>query len=85
MKVGEKHYRSIWADSSRKAVHIIDQSRLPHVFELFRRATTTGSGLGVGLAVVRALVEAHGGHIWINMEREVGTTVSFTLPVAEKI
>jgi signal transduction histidine kinase len=33
------------------------------VFELFRRATTTGSGLDVGLAVVRALVEAHGGHV----------------------
>src|SRR5688572_10671257 len=36
MKVGEKHYRSIWADSSRNSVHIIDQSRLPHVFETLR-------------------------------------------------
>ncbi len=33
MKVGEKHYRSIWADPSGDTVHIIDQARLPHVFE----------------------------------------------------
>jgi methylthioribose-1-phosphate isomerase len=41
MKVGEKHYRSIWADSSRKSVHIIDQSRLPHVFETLRLDSAT--------------------------------------------
>ena len=36
MKVGDKHYRSIWADPARDSVHIIDQSRLPHVFETLR-------------------------------------------------
>lgn len=36
MKVSGKHYRSIWADEARDAVHIIDQSRLPHVFETLR-------------------------------------------------
>jgi signal transduction histidine kinase len=41
----------------------IAPDQLPHVFELFQRATTTGTGLGIGLAVVRALVEAHGGHV----------------------
>ncbi|HUQ28422.1 MAG TPA: S-methyl-5-thioribose-1-phosphate isomerase [Usitatibacter sp.] len=33
MKVGDRHYRSVWADESRGVVHIIDQARLPHVFE----------------------------------------------------
>src|SRR4051812_35078376 len=33
MKVAGKHYRSLWADTSQGMVHIIDQSRLPHVFE----------------------------------------------------
>ena len=33
MKVAGKHYRSIWAGAGQHAVHIIDQSRLPHVFE----------------------------------------------------
>jgi len=36
MKVSGKHYRSIWAEADRSAVHIIDQSRLPHVFETSR-------------------------------------------------
>ncbi len=33
MKVGDRHYRSIWIEKGRAPVHIIDQSRLPHVFE----------------------------------------------------
>jgi methylthioribose-1-phosphate isomerase len=33
MKVGDKHYRSLWADDAQGVVHIIDQTRLPHVFE----------------------------------------------------
>ena len=33
MKVGEKHYRSLWADESQRVGHIIAQARLPHVFE----------------------------------------------------
>src|SRR5215207_4232514 len=36
MKVAGKRYRSIWPDASGAAVHIIDQSRLPHVFETVR-------------------------------------------------
>jgi signal transduction histidine kinase len=41
----------------------IPADRLPRIFELFQRATTTGTGLGVGLSVVHALVTAHGGTI----------------------
>src|SRR5690348_8123849 len=33
MRVGDRHYRSLWADQAPGAVHIIDQARLPHVFE----------------------------------------------------
>jgi len=33
MKVGDKHYRSLWADPAQRVVHVIDQARLPHVFE----------------------------------------------------
>ncbi|HEX7558541.1 MAG TPA: S-methyl-5-thioribose-1-phosphate isomerase [Usitatibacter sp.] len=33
MKVGDKHYRSIWTDDALGVVHIVDQARLPHVFE----------------------------------------------------
>jgi methylthioribose-1-phosphate isomerase len=36
MKVGDRHYRSIWPDPHGPAVHIIDQSRLPYFFETLR-------------------------------------------------
>ena len=33
MKIGDRHYRSLWADEPGGPVHIIDQTRLPHAFE----------------------------------------------------
>jgi signal transduction histidine kinase len=56
-----------------------------HVFTAFYRggldASRTGAGAGLGLAVSRAIVEAHGGRIWLE-EAPVGTRVRFSVPVA---
>jgi signal transduction histidine kinase len=58
-----------------------DQGR---VFERFYRADNVlvaGLGeTGVGLAIVKALVEMHQGHVWIETEVGQGTTFHFTLP-----
>jgi heavy metal sensor kinase len=59
---------------------------LPHVFERFYRAdksrTRTTGGAGLGLAIAKQLVEAHGGKIWVQSEQGRGATFSFTLPQA---
>ena len=56
-----------------------------HVFTAFYRGGTdaarTGGGAGLGLAVSRAIVEAHGGRIWL-VDAAVGTRVRFSLPSA---
>ncbi len=49
------------------------------VFEPFY--TTKTDGLGIGLAISRSIVEAHGGSIWASAETGRGATFSFTLPL----
>lgn len=50
------------------------------VFELFRQLNSDSSGDGTGLAIVKRIVEAHGGQIWVESEgRGKGATFCFTL------
>ena len=59
----------------------IPAERLPRIFDLFQRETTTASGLGVGLAVVKALVHAHGGTVSADSAGlGRGTTLTVRLP-----
>lgn len=61
---------------------------LPHIFERFYRAdksrSAAGGGAGIGLAVVKSLVEQMGGRVWAESEPGGGTRVSFTLPRPER-
>jgi signal transduction histidine kinase len=64
----------------------IAPSALPHVFEPYYRAPGAAGaapGTGLGLAVVKALVEAHGGSIEATSEMGRGTRIAFTIPCAE--
>ncbi len=57
---------------------------LPHIFDRnFRsKRPRKAERMGVGLFIVRMLVEAHGGSIWAESEPDHGSRFSFTLPVA---
>lgn len=49
------------------------------IFLPFRRATNKASGTGIGLAVVKKIVEVHGGEIWVNSKENEYTEFNFTI------
>lgn len=58
----------------------LDVDAVNRVFEPF--FTTKQKGIGLGLAISRALVEAHGGQLWVDPDTRSGAAFHFTLPFA---
>ena len=62
----------------------ISEEELPKIFDRFWQAQKHNrGGIGLGLSIVKGLVEAHGGRLWVESKLGAGTTFFFTLPLAD--
>jgi signal transduction histidine kinase len=77
----------IRSDEGERVVYVkdngmgIESQHLQRVFGLFEKLNPTSEGTGVGLALVKRIIETHGGRIWVESEGlGKGSTFCFTIP-----
>lgn len=65
----------------------INETDLAHIFERYYRGTNTEkvAGTGLGTAIAKDIISAHGGDIAIQSKIDEGTTIYITLPLSEKL
>ena len=65
----------------------ITQENYENIFRMFRRLQNSqqfGEGTGIGLTIVKKIIERHNGKIWVESEYGKGTTFYFTLGCTQK-
>jgi PAS domain S-box-containing protein len=76
-----EHY-ALWVEDTGIGISPDEQA---HIWERFSRpagdSSVEVSGLGVGLSIVRSLVEAHGGRVWLESTLGVGSKFTVLLPI----
>jgi histidine kinase len=81
----EKHKTEVWVAIHDTGIGIATE-QLPHLFDRFYRVdksrSRAGGGSGIGLTIVKHLVEAHRGRVWAHSQGEgQGSTFTFALPL----
>jgi signal transduction histidine kinase len=67
----------------------IPQDELERIFERFYRVdkdrSRSSGGSGIGLAIVKHIVQLHGGRVWAESDLGHGSTIHFTLPLSRAV
>ncbi len=82
---GEARPADVVISIADEGIGISPEDQIPIFEKYFRVRAASGyhvGGTGLGLPIARAIVEAHGGRIWIDSKLGEGTTLSFSLPRA---
>lgn len=79
--IGATHEDGVVHFSVRDTGAGVAAQNVPHVFDRFWQEKKGSGGAGLGLAIARGIVEAHGGRIWVESAVGVGSTFHFTVPV----
>jgi PAS domain S-box-containing protein len=70
-----------WVSDTGPGIPAGDQ---PHLFDRFWQARSAkGGGAGLGLPIVKGIIEAHGGRVWVESAPGKGATFAFTIPTAQ--
>jgi signal transduction histidine kinase len=84
IEIGGEHHDDMshfWVRDNGSGIALNAQRRLFQVFQRFHPHVTQGEGMG--LAIVKRVVERHGGRVWAESSEGIGTTFHFTLPGAD--
>jgi len=80
----DKQLRAIFENRLEAGLKTFTKEEIDHVFDTFFRAdssNTAAEGTGLGLTIVRHIVNAHNGTILMDSKKGEGTTVTILLPI----